>query len=177
MGALDQGRWIHAYIERNSIPLDAVLGTSLVDMYAQCGCINLAWEVFEKMEKKEVSSWNAMIGGLAIHGRAEDAIELSFKMQREKMKLNEITFVNILTACAHAGLVDEGLNYLISMKHVYGLEPRVEHYGCVVDLLGRAGLLTEADELINSMPIEPNAAVWGALLGACKKHGNVELAE
>ncbi|XP_052192600.1 LOW QUALITY PROTEIN: pentatricopeptide repeat-containing protein At5g48910-like [Diospyros lotus] len=177
LGALDQGRWIHSYIERNSIPLDAVLGTSFVDMYAQCGRIDLAWEVFETMKHKEVFSWNAMIGGLAIHGRAEDAIELFFKMQREKMRSDGITFVGILNACAHAGLIDEGLNLLDCMEEVFGVEPTIEHYGCVVDLLGRAGLLAEAEELINCMPVEANAAVWGALLGACRKHGNVELAE
>ncbi|CAL5378554.1 unnamed protein product [Camellia sinensis] len=177
VAALDQGRWIHTYIERNSIPLDAVLGTSLIDMYAQCGSIHLAWEVFEKMKQKEVYTWNAMIGGLAVHGHAEDAIGLFCKMKRENLKPNDITFVGILNACAHSGLVDEGLKYLNSMKQIYGVEPKVEHYGCVVDILGRVGLLTEAEELINSMPMEPNAAVWGALLGACRKHGNVELGE
>ncbi|KAA8545262.1 hypothetical protein F0562_020046 [Nyssa sinensis] len=177
VGALDQGRWIHSFLERNSIPLDAVLGTSLVDMYAKCGHLDMAWEVFEKMRRKKVFSWNAMIGGLAMHGRAEDAIELFLKMQREKLKPDDITFVAILNACAHAGLVDKGLKYLNSMEQVYGVEPTVEHYGCVVDLLGRAGLLTEAEELISSMPMKPNAAVWGALLGACRIHGNAELGE
>ncbi|PSS28870.1 Pentatricopeptide repeat-containing protein [Actinidia chinensis var. chinensis] len=177
VGALEQGRWIHAYIERNSIPLDSVLGTSLVDMYAQCGRVDLAWEVFEKTKEKEVFTWNAIIGGLAVNGHAHDAIEFFFEMAREKVKPNDITFVGILNACAHAGLVDEGLKFLHSMKQVYGVEPTVEHYGCVVDLLGRVGLLSDAEKLINSMPIEPNAAVWGALLGGCRKHGNVELGE
>ncbi|XP_059652280.1 pentatricopeptide repeat-containing protein At5g48910-like [Cornus florida] len=177
VGALDQGRWIHTYMERNFIPIDAVLGTSLVDMYAKCGRLDLAWRVFEKMKQKEVFSWNAMIGGLAMHGCAEDALELFLKMQGEKIKPNDITFVGILNACAHAGLVDKGLKYLNSMEQVYGVEPTVEHYGCVVDLLGRAGLLTEAEELISSMPMQPNPAVWGALLGACRKHGNVVLGE
>ncbi|CAK9166727.1 unnamed protein product [Ilex paraguariensis] len=176
-GALDQGRWIHEYLRRNSIQLDAVLGNSLVNMYAKCGRIDFAWEIFEKMKETEVSSWNAMIGGLAIHGRAEDAIELFLKMQREKVKPNDISLVGVLNACAHAGMVNEGLKYLNTMKQVYGIEPTMEHYGCVVDLLGRAGLLNEAEELINSMPMKPNAAVWGALLGACRIHGNVELGE
>lgn len=176
-GALDQGRWIHAYLKRNSINLDAVLGTALIDMYVKCGCLDMAWEVFENMKKKEVFSWNAMIGGLAMHGRAGDAIELFFKMLRERMTPDKITFVSILSACAHAGMVDRGLEVLDNMKITFGIEPEVEHYGCVVDLLGRAGLLTEAEELISTMPMEPNAAVWGALLGACKKHGNIELSE
>ncbi|XP_043723600.1 pentatricopeptide repeat-containing protein At5g48910-like [Telopea speciosissima] len=177
VGALDQGRWIDAYIRRNSIRLDAVLGTSLVDMYAKCGRLDLAWEVFEKMKYKEVFSWNAMIGGLAIHGRADDAIELILKMQREKFRPDSITFLGVLNACAHAGLVDEGLSYFTSMKQAYGIEPTVEHYGCAVDLLGRSGHLLEAEDLIKSMPMKPNAAVWGALLGACRIHGNLELGE
>lgn len=178
LGALDQGRWIHAYARKNSIKLDAVLGTALVDMYAKCGHIDLAWDVFENMKEKEVFSWNAMMGGLAMHGRAEDAIELFFKMLRERvLRPNGITLVCVLNACAHAGWVDKGLNILNSMQKIYGVEPEMEHYGCVVDLLGRAGLLREAEELIASMPMKPNAAVWGALLGACRIHKNVELGE
>ncbi|XP_038714858.1 pentatricopeptide repeat-containing protein At5g48910-like [Tripterygium wilfordii] len=177
VGALDQGRWIHAYIVSNSIHLDPVLGTALLDMYAKCGCLDLAWDVFEKMKKREDFTWNAMIGGLAIHGRANEAVELFCKMQREKVRPNGITFVSLLNACAHAGMVDKGLQILNSMKREYGIEPAVEHYGCVVDLLGRAGKLSEAEELINSMPVKPDAAVWGALLGACRKHENVELGE
>ncbi|KAK1374052.1 Pentatricopeptide repeat-containing protein [Heracleum sosnowskyi] len=175
VGALDQGRWIHGYVKMNKIPINAVLGTSFVDMYAKCGRLDLAWEVFEKMKVKEVFSWNAMIGGLAIHGRARDAIGLFEKMEKEMLKPDDITFLNILNACAHGGLVDEGMWYLKNMKDVYGVEPKEEHYGCAVDLLGRAGLFFEAEKLIGSMPMEPNAAILGALLGACWKHGNLEL--
>ncbi|XP_042515414.1 pentatricopeptide repeat-containing protein At5g48910-like [Macadamia integrifolia] len=177
VGALDQGRWIETYIKRDSIRLDAVLGTSLVDMYAKCGRLDLAWEVFEKMKHKEVFSWNAMIGGLAIHGRADDAIELFLKMQREEFRPDGITFLGVLNACAHSGFVDKGLSYFTSMKEVFEIEPTMEHYGCVVDLLGRSGHLLEAEELIKSMPMKPNAAVWGALLGAFRIHGNLELGE
>ncbi|KAK6915680.1 Pectinesterase, catalytic [Dillenia turbinata] len=175
LGALDQGRWVHSYAKKNFMKLDAVLGTSLVDMYAKCGRLDSAWEVFENMNQKAVYSWNAMIGGLAMNGRAEDAIELFFKMRRENIRPNAITFVCVLNAFAHAGLVDEGLLLFESMKEMYDVEPEVEHYGCVVDLLGRAGLLAEAEELINLMPMEPNAAVWGALLGACRIYGDAEL--
>lgn len=177
LGALDQGRWIHEYVKTNSMRLDAVLGTALLDMYAKCGQLDIAWQIFENMSERETFTWNAMIGGLAVHGRADDAIELFSEMQRNKLKPNGITFVNVLNACAHAGLVAEGLEILSVMKRIYGTEPEVEHYGCVVDLLGRAGLISEAEELIHSMPMEPNAAVWGALLGACRIHGNVELGE
>ncbi|XP_022159626.1 pentatricopeptide repeat-containing protein At5g48910-like isoform X1 [Momordica charantia] len=177
IGAVDQGRWVHAYLKRNSIKLDAVLGTALLDMYAKCGRLDMAWEVFEEVEEREVFTWNAMIGGLAIHGRAEDALELFSKMQKGRLKPNGITLVGVLSACAHAGLVDKGLRIFENMKEFYGIEPEMEHYGCVVDLLGRSGLFSEAEVLISSMPMKPNAAVWGALLGACKIHGNVELAE
>nr|GMD87242.1 pentatricopeptide repeat-containing protein At5g66520-like [Ipomoea batatas] len=175
LGALDQGMWVHSYIRKNSIPLDAVLGTSLVDMYANCGRLDLAWDAFERTKQKEIFTWNAMIGGLAMHGRAEDALELFWKMQREEFRPNEVTLVAVLSACVHAGFVDTGLEYMITMKEAYGFEPTMEHYGCAVDLLGRAGLLNDAEDLINSMPIVPNAAVWGALLGGCRIHGNVEL--
>ncbi|KAK9219279.1 hypothetical protein WN943_007921 [Citrus x changshan-huyou] len=177
LGALDQGIWIHDHVKRNSICVDAVLGTALVDMYAKCGRLDMAWKVFEDMKMKEVFTWNAMIGGLAMHGRADDAIELFFKMQREKMRPDRITFACVLSACAHAGMIDRGLQALTYMQQMYGIDPEVEHYGCIVDLLGRAGYLAEAEEVISSMPMEPNAAVWEALLGACRKHGEVEFGE
>ncbi|KAM2117955.1 hypothetical protein COP2_010471 [Malus domestica] len=177
VGALDQGKWIHAHIKKNNIQLDAVLGTALLDMYAKCGRIDMAWEVFENVKQKEISTWNAMIGALAMHGRAEDAIELFAKMQMRKLEPNGITFLNALNACAHSGFVEKGLEIFSSMKRFYGIEPEVEHYGCAVDMFGRAGKLEEAEQLINLMPIEPNAAVWGALLGACRIHGNVEMGE
>ena len=177
VGALDQGRWIHAYVERNSIQLDAILGTSLVDMYAKCGRLDLALELFDRIHSKEVFTWNAIIGGLAMHGRADEALKLFSQMQMEKFKPDRITFVGVLNACAHAGLVEEGLQFFNSMEKVHGIRPVVEHYGCMVDLLGRAGLLDEALDIINTMPMKPNAAVWGALLGACRIHGNVELGE
>lgn len=177
IGAIDQGRWVHAYLKRNSIKLDAVLGTALLDMYAKCAWLDMAWEVFEEMKEKEVFTWNAMIGGLAIHGRAGDALELFSKMQEGRLKPNGVTLVSILTACAHAGFVDRGLRIFETMREFYGVEPEMEHYGCVVDLLGRSGLFSEAEDLIRSMPMKPNAAVWGALLGACRIHGNLELAE
>ncbi|XP_058077928.1 pentatricopeptide repeat-containing protein At5g66520-like [Magnolia sinica] len=177
VGALDQGRWIHAYIERNSMKLDAVLGTALVDMYAKCGRLEMALEVFNQMQRREVFEWNAMIGGLAMHGHANEAIELFSRMQADMVRPDKITFVGVLSACAHAGLVEEGQQYFNSMKHVFGVEPTVEHYGCLVDLLGRAGLLDEAESVIQRMWMKPNAAIWGALLGACRIHGNVELGE
>lgn len=177
VGALDQGKWIHAYISRNGILLDEALGTSLIDMYSKGGHIDLAWGVFEKMELEKVFPWNAMIGGFAVHGRAEEAIELFLEMTKSDVKGNEVTFVALLNACANSGLVDEGLNYFKTMKQIYGVEPMMEHYGCVVNILGKAGFLIEAEDFIKTMPMRANSAVWGALLGACKVHGNVELGE
>ncbi|KZV47413.1 pentatricopeptide repeat-containing protein-like [Dorcoceras hygrometricum] len=177
VAALDQGKWIHSYIRSNDIPLDEVLGTSLIDMYSKGGQIDLAWGVFEKMNWKEVFPWNAMIGGLAMHGRAREAIELFSEMIKRDIKANEVTFAALLNACANTGLVDEGLNYFKTMKRLYGVEPMMEHYGCVVNILGKAGRLVEAMDFIKTMPMKANGAVWGALLGACKVHGNVELGE
>uniref|UniRef100_A0A2P2II36 Pentatricopeptide repeat-containing protein At5g66520-like n=1 Tax=Rhizophora mucronata TaxID=61149 RepID=A0A2P2II36_RHIMU len=177
LGALGQGRWVHAYLEKNFIKLDSISGTALVDMYAKCGRVDMAWDVFEKMRVKEVFTWNAMISGLALNGRAEEAIEFFFRMLRGNFRPNGITFVGVLNACAHAGMVSRGLEIFHSMKTVFDVEPEMEHYGCLVDLLGRAGHLAEAEDLILSMPMKPSAAVWGALLGACRKHGDVELGE
>ncbi|KAH7666598.1 Tetratricopeptide-like helical domain-containing protein [Dioscorea alata] len=176
--ALEQGRWIHAYIDRNFKQLDPVLGTSFVDMYAKCGHLDFASEVFKKIQQhKQVFTWNAMISGFAIHGQAKEALKFFAIMQKENIKPNAITFIAILNACAHTGLVDEGYNHINSMEKDFGIAPTTEHYGCMVDLLGRAGLLEEAESIINSMPMKPNAAVWGALLGGCRIHGNAKLGE
>ncbi|XP_071731183.1 pentatricopeptide repeat-containing protein At3g62890-like [Rutidosis leptorrhynchoides] len=177
IGSLDQGKWIHGYIRRKSIELDVVLGNAILDMYAKLGRLDLAWDVFETMKKREISSWNAMIGALAMHGRAKDAIELFVEMEKQRVKPDEITFVGLLNACAHGGLLDAGFGYFNRMQEVYKIEPTVNHYGCIVDLLGRVGQLAEAEELISTMPMAPSPAVWGALLGACKVHGNVDIGE
>ncbi|XP_031485853.1 pentatricopeptide repeat-containing protein At5g66520-like [Nymphaea colorata] len=175
LGALDQGRWVHAYVERNSMQLDAVGWTALVDMYAKCGCLPMALQVFENITRKEVFTWNALIHGLAMHGHADAATKMFLRMQNEKITPDGITFLGVLNACAHAGLVEEGFHYFNTMKRNYKIKPTIEHYGCMVDLLGRAGRLDEAEDFISSMPIKANASVWGALLGACRIHGNVEL--
>nr|XP_043616655.1 pentatricopeptide repeat-containing protein At3g62890-like [Erigeron canadensis] len=177
VGSLDQGKWLHGYARRNSIELDGVLGTSLLDMYAKLGRLDLAWDVFETMKTKQISSWNAMIGALGMHGRAKDAIQLFTEMEKHNVKPDEITFVGILNACAHGGLLDVGFEYFNKMQEVHEIEPTVHHYACIVDLLGRVGRLAEAEMLITKMPMTPTPAVWGALLGACKIHGNVDMGE
>ncbi|KAK6288075.1 hypothetical protein POUND7_014254 [Theobroma cacao] len=175
LGALDQGRWIHAYIDRIGVEIDPILGCVLIDMFAKCGDMEEALEVFRKVKKKEVSLWTAVISGFAIHGRGKEALVWFDIMQKVGIRPNHITFTAILTACSHSGLVEEGKSLYKSMDRVHKLSPTIEHYGCMVDLLGRAGFLREAMGLIEKMPVKPNAVVWGALLNACRMHKNVEL--
>ncbi|EYU20789.1 hypothetical protein ABFS82_11G012600 [Erythranthe guttata] len=178
LGALDQGEWIHNYIKTRSIEVDPKLATTIIDMYCKCGRIDKAYEVFDSLSSKKVSSWNCMIGGLAMHGKGKDAIALLKKMEAEKTVTPDyVTFVNVLSACAHSGLVQEGRYYFSYMTEVYSIAPRMEHYGCLVDLLGRAGLLEEAKKVINEMPMRADVGVLGALLGACRIHGNIDIAE
>ncbi|EOY32166.1 Pentatricopeptide repeat protein isoform 2 [Theobroma cacao] len=175
LGALDHGRWIHAYVDRNGMELDRVLGTALVDMYAKCGCIEMACSVFDEMPYKDVFAFTSLISGLANHDQSARAIELFARMQSEGVVPNEVTFICVLSACSRMGLVDEGLRIFNYMSKVYGIEPGVQHYGCLVDLLGRAGLFEEANKLVREMPMEPDSYVLGALLNSCRMHGDVEL--
>ncbi|TKY70400.1 Pentatricopeptide repeat-containing protein [Spatholobus suberectus] len=175
LGALEQGEWIHTFIETNEIKVDPVLGCVLIDMYVKCGEMQKAILVFRKLKKKCVCAWTAIIGGFAIHGKGREALDWFTQMQKAGIKPNSITFTAILTACSHAGLTEEGKSLFQSMTSVYNIKPSMEHYGCMVDLMGRAGLLKEAREFIESMPVKPNAAIWGALLNACQLHKHFEL--
>lgn len=177
LAALDLGRWVHAYISKSKLQVNAILGTTLIDMYMKCGCVENALEVFYAMEQKGVSTWNALILGLAMNGLVEKSLHMFVDMKKTGTLPNEITFMGVLGACRHMGLVDEGRHYFSSMIQEHKIEPNVKHYGCMVDLLGRAGLLKEAEELIESMPMAPDVATWGALLGACRKHNNNEMGE
>ncbi|KAF5198396.1 Pentatricopeptide repeat-containing protein [Thalictrum thalictroides] len=175
LGALEQGRWIHAYVDKNKMQIDQVLGCTLVEMYAKCGDVEQALKVFKSMKNRDLPVWTAMISGFAIHGCGREALQLFTDMQTAEIKPNLITFTSILTACSHAGLVDEGKFLFHDMEITHSLTPSIEHYGCMVNLLGRAGQLKEAEELIKTMPMNPNAAVLGALLSACVIHQNLEL--
>ncbi|XP_012084198.1 pentatricopeptide repeat-containing protein At5g66520 [Jatropha curcas] len=177
LGALEQGKWIHTYIENNGVEMDSKLATALIDMYCKCGSLEKAFDVFNSLPHKEISSWNCMIGGLAMHGQGEAAIMLFEEMERAMVAPDNITFVNVLSACAHSGSVEEGRYYFRHMTGVHGIEPRTEHFGCMVDLLGRAGMLEEARKLIDEMPMNPDATVLGALLGACKNHRSIVVGE
>ncbi|KAJ0766286.1 putative tetratricopeptide-like helical domain superfamily, DYW domain-containing protein [Helianthus annuus] len=177
VGALDTGRWLHSYIDRNNRGLNVVVATGLVDMYSKCGDLESADYVFNKLQNPDVVAWNAMIMGFSMNGQSKKTLKLFTRMKSGSVMPNEVTILGVLCACVHAGFVNDGRELFNSMVKDLGLAPKVEHYGCMVDLLGRAGLLDEAYELIQSMPMEPHTGVWGALLGACKLHKNVELAE
>ncbi|PIA41541.1 hypothetical protein AQUCO_02200163v1 [Aquilegia coerulea] len=177
VGALDLGKWIDQYIKRNGMELNLFLGNALADMFSKCGCLAEARRVFNEMQVRDVITWTIIISGLATHGHANESFDHFYDMLECGIKPNEITFMGILSACTHAGLVEEGLKFFNQIDKVYGISPTIEHYGCVVDLLSRAGRLNEAEDLINSMPMKPNVIVWGALLGGCRIYKDVERGE
>ncbi|XP_054801122.1 pentatricopeptide repeat-containing protein At5g15300 [Prosopis cineraria] len=178
LGDLDIDQNIHSYIlEMCSGELSTIIGNALIDMYSKCGSIEKAIEVFRAIRDKDVTSWNSVIGGLAFNGHAEETLDMYREMQMTTIRPDEITLVGVLAACSHAGKVDEGYRYFDHMRSECKIEPNIKHYGCMVDMLGRAGLLKESFDFIDSMKIEPNAIVWRTLLGACRVHGNVELAK
>ncbi|KAF5192316.1 Pentatricopeptide repeat-containing protein [Thalictrum thalictroides] len=177
LGALNTGQWVHELVTSKRLETNASITNALIDMYAKCGSIDLAKNVFEKLPHTSVVSWTAMIGACAAHGHGGYALELFSDMSKEKVRPNSITFTAVLTACRHSGLVEEGRKHFESMTRDYKIMPGVEHCACLVDLLGRAGQLSEAYDFIKKMPVRPDAGVWGALLGACRIHGNLDLAE
>ncbi|XP_010259360.1 PREDICTED: pentatricopeptide repeat-containing protein At1g09190 [Nelumbo nucifera] len=178
LGAFDVGRWIHSYADSRGLSRQVVsVGNSLVDFYCKCGDLETARKVFNEMPRKTVVSWNAMISGLALNGQGVSGVNLFEEMKRQGMDPNHSSFIGVLACCIHAGLVQKGQELFDSMIKEHQLEPKLEHYGCMVDLLGRSGFVKEANDLIRSMPMKPNATIWGALLSACRIHGDLELAE
>ncbi|KAL4191942.1 hypothetical protein AMTRI_Chr06g169800 [Amborella trichopoda] len=177
LGALEKGKMVHDYVKRTDIRLDVYLATGLIDMYAKCGCIESARAIFDASSERNDATWNAMIVGLAMHGHGELALEFFDKMQKAGVKPDGITFVGVLTACTHAGLVNLGRTYFNTMEPKYEVVRELKHYGCMADLLGRAGLLDEIHDMIKHMPKKPDVFVWGGLLGGCRIHNNVKLAE
>ncbi|GAV78345.1 PPR domain-containing protein/PPR_2 domain-containing protein [Cephalotus follicularis] len=176
LGALEVGKWIHMYCERNGSLRKTFICNALMEMYSKCGCINDAKQLFDQMSDRDVISWSTMIGGLGNHGRADEAIQLFQQMQRANVEPNGITFLGLFSACVHAGLCNEGLKYFDFMRKDYKIEPEVEHYGCLVDLLGRSGRLSQALDMIQNMPVKPDSKVWGSLLSSCRTHHNLEIA-
>ncbi|CAN8265931.1 unnamed protein product [Cochlearia groenlandica] len=176
-GLLSLGMRVHAAIKRSNLSSNAYVLNALLDMYAKCGSLEKAFDVFNNMPKKDLISWNTMLQGLGVHGHGKEALELFSRMRKEGIRPDKVTFIAVLCSCNHAGLVDEGIEYFNSMVKVYEIVPQVEHYGCLVDLLGRGGRLKEAIKVVQTMPMEPNVVIWGALLGACRMHNEVGIAK
>ncbi|KAF5737872.1 pentatricopeptide repeat-containing protein [Tripterygium wilfordii] len=178
LASLDHGEQIHASAIRTGEALSVSVSNALITMYAKSGSINFARRVFNLVYwKKDTVSWTSMIIALAQHGLGEESIELFEKMLAVGIKPDHITYVGVLSACTHVGLVEQGRSYYNLMKNVHQIEPTHSHYACMIDLLGRAGLLQEAYNFINSMPIEPDVIAWGSLLASCKVYKNVDLAK
>ncbi|XP_014499599.1 pentatricopeptide repeat-containing protein At1g11290, chloroplastic [Vigna radiata var. radiata] len=172
-----QAKWIHGLAIRTYMDKNVFVSTALVDMYAKCGAIKTARKLFDMMQERSVITWNAMIDGYGTHGLGKEALDLFKEMQMGAVKPNDITFLSVISACSHSGFVEEGLFLFKSMKEDYDLEPNLDHYSSMVDLLGRAGQLDDAWNFIQEMDVKPGISVLGAMLGACKIHKNVELGE
>lgn len=177
LGALDVGRYVHGYLLRNLSGLNPIVETSLIDMYVKCGYLEKGLHLFRRMATKNQRSYSVIISGLALHGCGREALNIFSQMLEVGLEPDDVVYVSVLSACSHAGLVQEGLKFFDRMRFQHRIEPRIQHYGCLVDLMGRAGMLNKALELIKSMPVEPNDVVWRSLLSACKVHQNVELGE
>ncbi|XP_024315683.1 putative pentatricopeptide repeat-containing protein At5g40405 [Brachypodium distachyon] len=175
IGALERGMWVHSYMRSRGMRVSVTLGTALMDMYSKCGIVATAMEVFETMSERNVYTWTSALSCLAMNGMGKECLELFKRMEGAGVEPNGVTFVSVLRGCSMAGLVREGRACFDSMKDKHGVEPWLEHYGCMVDLYGRAGRLDDAVDFINAMPVEPHDGVWGALLNASRIHNNIEL--
>ncbi|PIA45930.1 hypothetical protein AQUCO_01600284v1 [Aquilegia coerulea] len=176
LGALTLGKWVHELIVRENFQSNIYVSTALIDMYAKCGSIKEAQQLFDTMMEKNVVSWNAMISGYGLHGLGREALRVYDEMLQKGFSPSAVTFLSVLYACSHSGLVSEGERVFQSMEH-HGVKPAPEHFACMVDLLGRAGKLEQALQFINEMPVDPGPAEWGSLLGACMIHKNTNLAQ
>eukprot|EP01018_Ginkgo_biloba_P039897 Gb_15476 [translate_table: standard] len=175
LAAFEQGKQLHQYTIKMGFQSNIYVGSAFISMYAKCGFIDNARQMFDEISDRDVVSWNSMIAGYAQHGFGNKALKIFEEMQQAGMKPNDVTFIGVLSACSHAGLVDEGLYYFGSMDQDHCIRPRADHYACMIDLLGRAGRLEEAKGFVSRATCEPNSSMWGALLGACRIHGNMEL--
>lgn len=177
LGALDLGRCIHGFLLRNMGSPNVIVQTSLIDMYVKCGSLEKGFSLFKKMPIRNQLTYSVMISGLAFHGQGHEALRIFQEMLEKGIEPDEVVYVGLLTACAHGGLVEEGWVCLDKMRIEHRIEPTVQHYGCMVDLLGRAGLLSEALELIESIQKEPTEILWRSLLSACKVHHDLRIGE
>ncbi|CAD6210864.1 unnamed protein product [Miscanthus lutarioriparius] len=176
-GARRYGVWVHHLMTELGVEMNHILTSALVDMYAKCGRIDVATEIFNKVKRNHISVWNAMISGLASHGLGSDVVILFHKLKSEELVPDGVTFVALLTACSHCGMVEEAHQYFRSMTTEYSITPEVEHYGALVDTLSRAGLLDEAYKLVMSMNVKPDVVIWRALLSACRRYRQTKLGE
>ncbi|GFP98713.1 putative pentatricopeptide repeat-containing protein at5g59200 chloroplastic [Phtheirospermum japonicum] len=174
LGALELGKWVHSYVDKYNIKINHFVGSALINMYSKCGSIEEAERVFKRLIEKDVSTYNSMINGFAMNGKSKEAVEIFRKMINNGENPTDISFVAVLNACSHGGLVDIGFEIFQSMRKTM---PKLEHYGCMVDLLGRAGKVDEAYKFIQDMKVEPDHIIWGSLLSACMAHKKYELGE
>ncbi|XP_027106437.1 pentatricopeptide repeat-containing protein At2g45350, chloroplastic-like [Coffea arabica] len=177
LGNINEGVTIHSHMKNNGLFAAGKLGVALIDMYAKCGDIDCALSVFEDIKEKSVDHWNAMIGGLAINGLGELAFDMFMEMERRCIEPDDITFIALLNACGHAGMLKEGIICFEILRRVHNMDPKLQHYGCIVDILSRAGHIEEARTFVKEMPIEPNTVILRTLLGACKNHENLSTGE
>lgn len=175
LSALLLGRKIHEQVERKKLRPNVILENALIDMYARCGCLEDARKVFDKMKFRDVASWTSLMTAYGMTGQGRNAMVLFKEMQDSGLSPDSIAFVAIMSACSHSGLLDEGKIYFKQMTDDYKITPRIEHFSCMVDLLGRSGEVTEAYNFIKQMPLEPNQRVWGTLLSACRVYSNMDI--
>lgn len=170
------GEMLHSYCEKKGLVSDARVANSLIDMYARVGSIRNSLKVFNEMlERRNLVSWTSIISGFAMHGLSTEAVQLFVDMRRAGIRPNRITFLSVINACSHGGLVEQGLEFFRIMVYEHNMNPEVKHFGCIIDMLGRAGRLCEAEQIIGGLPMEVNVVVWRILLGCCSKYGEVEM--
>ncbi|KAK9131210.1 hypothetical protein Sjap_011697 [Stephania japonica] len=177
LAVLDRGKEIHGHSIRARLDNNILVGNGLINMYMKCGKLKEAQIIFDKLGDRDLVSWNFMIAGYGMHGFGEDCLLTFRQMVEVGQRPDEVTFVAVLSACSHAGLVTEGQLLFDQIVNVFSIQPLMEHYACMVDLLGRAGMLQKACDIIKNMPMEPNVCVWGALLNSCRMYKNTDLAE
>lgn len=178
MGALSLGQWVHSYIDKRcDLVVDGNIGNALLNMYAKCGDMQMGIRIFNMLMHKDVITWGTVICGLAMNGYGKQAVQLFSHMLIQEVPPDDVTFIGLLSACSHEGLVNEGIMFFKAMRDTYGIIPQMRHYSCMVDMYGRAGLFEEAKAFLIGMPVEAEGPIWGALLQACKNHGNEKMSE
>jgi pentatricopeptide repeat protein len=176
LAAKQKGQEIHGCIFRLGFHSDVPVGNALIEMYSSCGSLETSIRVFEHMYMKDVVTWTSLISAYGTYGEGEKALRAFAEMEASGVHPDHLAFLAVIYACSHSGLVEEGLAYFERMKEQYKIEPRMEHYACVVDLLSRSGLLAQAEDFIHSMPMKADASIWGSLLSACRETGEAKIA-